>query len=347
MLDLEALLTPISDAEPSGPDLEYDSEFQELERISQVKPEQQFGDTIIPAEEPEWRDVAKRSETLLGRSKDVRAVCLLARAQARLNQFSGLSDGLKLMHQMMDRYWDSVHPQLDAEDNNDPTMRLNALAALAAPDGLLRDAREARLFQSRQHGELSLRQIEVAAAKASPRGDETPLTVPQVEQQLTAVLLEDPALASRVVDALQAARDLAKLLDDKVGSDRSPDLKPLIDTLGTAEQIVSRVAASLQGGDGTSGEAGDAAEGGAAAGGAAINAASGTIRSRADVMLLLDRICEYLERTEPTNPASLMLRRSKRMMQMNFLELINEMAPDGLSQVQVVVGPQQEENPEE
>ena len=64
MLDLESLLQPIDESAPSGPDLEYDADFQELERLSQGKAEQQFGDTIIPAEEPEWRDVAKRAEAL-------------------------------------------------------------------------------------------------------------------------------------------------------------------------------------------------------------------------------------------------------------------------------------------
>ena len=347
MLDLERLLQPIDEAAPSGPDLEYDADFQELERLSQGKAEQQFGDTIIPAEEPEWRDVAKRSEALLMRSKDVRSACLLVRAQSRLNQFAGLAAGLQLMHRLMDTFWDSIHPQLDAEDNDDPTMRLNALAVMADTDGLLRDAREVRLIQSRQHGELSLRQIEVAAGKAQAREGDTAYTMAQAEQMVSAVLLETPDLAAQVSAATTAARELGALLDGKVGSDRSPDLKPLIALLGNAEQLVTRVAASLRGEE--AGAEGDSATGeaGGGGGGPAINASSATIRSRADVMLLLDKVSDYLERTEPTNPAALMVRRAKRMMQMNFLELVTEMAPDGLPQVQVVFGPQASDQTEE
>ncbi|MGQ0697743.1 MAG: type VI secretion system protein TssA [Panacagrimonas sp.] len=344
MLDLEALLAPIDPAQPAGPDLEYDPDWQELERLSQGKPEQQFGNTIIPAEEPDWRDVAQRAETLLGRSKDARAACLLARSQIHLHDFAGLASGLQLIHQLMDRYWDSVHPQLDASDGDDPTMRLNALAALADPQGLLRDARKARLFVSRKHGDLNVRQIEVAAGKLPAREGETALTPQQVEQQIAAVAAEDAALASTVSNSLKAARDLARLLDDKVGSDRSPDLKPLIATLFTVDQIAARAVATLGSGvDESGGEAsGESASDAAGVGGSTAVAASGAIRSRADVVVLLDKICEFLERTEPTNPAPLLLQRAKRLMEMNFMQLMNELAPDGLSQVRTITGVQEE-----
>lgn len=346
MLEVEPLLAPIDEANPSGPDLEYDPEWQELERLAQGKPEQQFGDTIIAAEEPDWREISKRAEALLARSKDVRSSVLLARAQAHLNQFSGVAAGLQFIHQMMDRFWDSVHPQLDASDGDDPTMRLNALSALADPGGLLRDTRNSRLFQSRAHGELTVRQVEVSAGKLTARADETVPTMPQIEQQLTAVIADDTELPSRVSATLASARTLAKLLDDKVGSDRSPDLKPLIATLLVLDQVVGRVVAAAQGvsvgGAGMDANAADGGGASGAAGGPAINAATGAIRSRQDAILLLDKISEFLQRTEPTNPVPLLLHRAKRLMTMNFVELMSEIAPDGLAQARIVIGSTEE-----
>jgi len=67
-------------------------------------------------------------------------------------------------------------------------------------------------------------------------------------------------------------------------------------------------------------------------------AASGEIRSRQDVIQTLERLCDYLSRSEPTNPVQLVLRRAQRMMNMSFLELMEDMAPDGLSQAEKVVG---------
>lgn len=53
---------------------------------------------------------------------------------------------------------------------------------------------------------------------------------------------------------------------------------------------------------------------------------------------MLDILCQYLEKSEPTNPVQILLRRAQRMMQMGFLELLRDMAPDGLDQAEKVVG---------
>jgi type VI secretion system protein ImpA len=51
--DFAADLTDLDPDAPAGPNLEFDAAFGELERAAQGKPEQQYGGTIIPAEEPE------------------------------------------------------------------------------------------------------------------------------------------------------------------------------------------------------------------------------------------------------------------------------------------------------
>lgn len=342
MLDLETLLAPISEDAPAGPDLEYDPGMQELERLAQGKPEQQFGDTVIPAEEPSWREIHQQALALLTRTKDVRVACLLARSGVRLDHFGGLSECLSFMHQLMERYWDTVHPQLDAEDDNDPTMRLNSLAALSDPQGLLGDVRETFLFRSRQHGELTVRQLEVVAGKATARQGDPELSPAHLDQQLLGVLGEDPELAPRTRVALDAARSLSQFLDNAVGSGRAPDLKPLIATLTVVEQFVARAAAALAGAQASEASEQEAGEigvsVGGSAGGAGVVVPAGAIRTRTDVIVQLDRLCEFLQRTEPTNPAPLLLQRAKRLMQMNFLELIDDLAPDGASQVRIVVG---------
>lgn len=340
MLDLEALLAPIADNPPAGPDLEYDAEWQALERASQGKPEQQFGDTIIPAEEPDWGDVARRAEALLNRSKDVRSATLLAMAQVQIQQFAGLTEGLQLIHQLVERYWDTVHPLLDASDGNDPTMRLNGMSALADPQGLLRMARSARLFTSRAHGDLTLRQVEVAAGKAPAREGEAIPSQAQVEQQVGAAVAEDPEFAQRVTGTLDTAKALSQFLDERVGSDRSLDFKPLIGSLYTLSQIVTRAAAAASGTDGEPAAEGEAGPG--EGGGAAMNT-GGALRSRRDAVLLLDKISEFLERTEPSNPAPLLLQRAKRLMEMNFIDILKELAPDGLPQARNVTGVRDEE----
>ncbi|WCM19364.1 type VI secretion system protein TssA [Paraburkholderia bryophila] len=62
------------------------------------------------------------------------------------------------------------------------------------------------------------------------------------------------------------------------------------------------------------------------------------LRSRHDVLLALDSVCRYLERTEPGHPAPLLLRRAQRLMHMNFYEIVRDMAPAALPQLDALAG---------
>ncbi|MDQ6640844.1 MAG: type VI secretion system protein TssA, partial [Pseudomonadota bacterium] len=72
--------------------------------------------------------------------------------------------------------------------------------------------------------------------------------------------------------------------------------------------------------------------------GAAAPRAAGAIASRDDVFRALDRACEWIERNEPSNPAPLLIRRAQRLMSKNFIDIIRDLAPDGLSQVERIAG---------
>ena len=80
VLDLEKLLEPLSSDEPCGDDLEYDSEFGEMERASQGVAEQQYGETLIEGQEADWKEVHRKALSLLDRSKDLRVAVMLARS---------------------------------------------------------------------------------------------------------------------------------------------------------------------------------------------------------------------------------------------------------------------------
>ena len=69
---------------------------------------------------------------------------------------------------------------------------------------------------------------------------------------------------------------------------------------------------------------------------------TGEIRSREDVVRALDKICSYYERHEPSSPLPLLLQRCKRLATMSFIEIVREMVPDGLSQVEVIAGKREE-----
>ncbi|MBE0617201.1 MAG: type VI secretion system protein TssA, partial [Proteobacteria bacterium] len=163
VVDLEALLAEVSSASPCGESMEYDPAFGQMERAAQGKPEQQYGDTLIPAEEPNWGDVKRAATELLGRTKDLRVAVYLIRSLLRTDGFAGFADGLELLLGFLERYWDGVHPQLDPEDDNDPTLRVNTIASLCDAESVLRAVREAPLVRSPALGRYSLRDVQLAS----------------------------------------------------------------------------------------------------------------------------------------------------------------------------------------
>lgn len=54
--------------------------------------------------------------------------------------------------------------------------------------------------------------------------------------------------------------------------------------------------------------------------------------------MMLEKVCDYLERNEPTNPAPLLIRRAKRLMTKNFVEILKDLAPDSVAQVEKIAG---------
>jgi type VI secretion system protein ImpA len=333
VIDVQSLLAPISDDAPTGPDLEYDPEFGELESISRGKAEQQFGDTVIPAEEPEWREVAAKAESLLGRSKDLRVAILAARAATRMQNIEGLAAGLELIRSLIEKYWDNLHPDLDHEDNDDPTMRLNALGPLADPETFLRDVRSAYLVASPQHGRVAVRDVLVVENKL-PAGPDDTMTGPQMLGIVQAVAAENPQPLRAAVACVEHVKALESLLSDKGVITQAPDLRPLLDMLQTTAGVASTVlrASGDESAEQTGAEAG---EPGAAA---APRRAPGEIHTRDDAIRMLENVCKFIEQTEPSNPAPLLIRRAQRLMSRSFIEILAELAPESVAGIKKLGG---------
>ena len=327
-IDVDALLAPLSDAAPSGADLEYDAAFLALDEASRGKAEQQFGDTVIAATEPDWRTMKEQALLLFERTRDVRVAIQLMRAGARLTGFGGFASGLALVHGLLERHWDTLHPQLDASDNNDPTMRLNALDPLADDDTVIADLRSAQLGPTR--GSITVRQIELAFGKAEALPGEAAPSEAGALQGIRDAGGDTPSLLAAMAACHDHVRGIEAIIGAKVGASRGPDLK----VLRSVTQCLAH-AAQAAGGESTASVPGEPAAPGTPARGGGV---PGSIATRDDALKALDRVCEWIERHEPTNPAPLLIRRAKRLMTKSFIDIIRDLAPDGLSQVERIAG---------
>lgn len=325
---------PLADSEaPCGPDLEYDNSFLELAQAAQGKPETQFA----PAEPPEWRQVHDISADLFERTRDLRVAMHWGRAHIQINGFSAVPEALRLQLGLLDRFWGTLHPQPDPDDG-DAYARLNVLALLSEVEGLLGDVRSALVIQNRSIGELRVRDIEVALGKYPARENETPLTRHQVEQMLAAATEQNADLPGQVTDALARLKALSSLLNEQVGIERAPDIRPLHSLLSLVDQVMPKAGAQDDADPDDAGNDGESAAEGGKPRAASGKGLSGAVDSRADALRAIDMVCDYLERTEPTNPAQLLLRRARRLINKNFLQLMRELAPDALNEVARIMG---------
>lgn len=324
--DLEPLLSPLAGDSPSGPDLVYDPVFVEMEQAALGKPERQYGDKVYPAEPADWAAVHERVLALLPRTRDLRVAVMLARSAARLQGVAGYAHGLGLVRGLLDRHWDGVHPQLDASDGNDPTMRVNALVPLAGLDAGLQDLRAAKLSPAR--GSMTVRDVELAFAPANAAAGETVPSEAGLLSALQQMLAEHPQAAADAAAAHATAQAIDSALQARVGADQAPELGPLLALTGSLSRAVARAG----------GAATDGAEAAPAAASGGGSVAVGAIRSRSDAARELGRVCEWIERNEPSNPAPLLIRRAQRLMDKSFLEIVRDLAPDGLGQVERIAG---------
>lgn len=328
-IDVDALLAPVNDTAPCGDDLEYDPAFLALEDASRGKPEQQFGDTLIAAQEPDWREMRAQSIALFARTRDLRVAMQLLRAATRLNGSSGFASAIQVVRGLLERHWEHVHPMVEVGDgSHDATMRLNALAPLADAGPVLADLRAAAI--GTQRGGLTMRQIELALGKAEPGPGESVPSAAGVEQALGDAAAQVPGALDELIAADAAVRAIEAVIDQRAGASEGPDLRGL----RALTQCIAQAARQARG------ESAEAAADGSAAPAPTTTpgAATGAIAGRDDAIKALERVCEWIERHEPTNPAPLLIRRAQRLMTKSFIDIIRDLAPDGLKEVERIAG---------
>ncbi len=341
LLDVDTLLEPVSDDSPCGPNLEYDDAYASFERSARGKAEQQYGETIIPAEDPNWREVRRLGLELVLRTKDLRVACLLVRGLLETEGLRELASSLALVRGYLERFWPSVHPQLDPDDQSDPTLRVNTVSSLSNQATTIRSLRDAPLVEARGLGRFSLRHLGMATGDIPSLPNEEPPKLATIEAAFSQCDLDQlKADVETVRLSLDHVDAIDSILTEHVGSARAIGLDDLRTTLKELQQVLSdnlfrREPSTL--GDSVSGQSADPTAN-ANQGQMAASRTAGEIRSREDVVATLDRICQYYNRYEPSSPLPLLLGRAKRLASKSFMEIVKDLTPEAVPQIQRLSG---------
>ena len=353
--ELQPLLLALSPEAPSGVDLEYDADFARMEKSAQGTPDQEYGTTRIEATPPDWDDVRKASLSILRRSKDLRAATYLAESELTVGGILGFRDALELMSVFLNEFWDSVFPQLDHDDDDDPTSRINSLAGLTKIGGVLRQIREVVILSSRSVGRFTWTDCAIAKGELPvPAGMDEPPTQKKIDAAVaSADLSELKRTCDAVTESLKFIDAIEKAFSDRLGAAYGPNLEVLGKELkaiaryqktwlaqrqdNQAPPSESQTEASIAGE-----EAREIRPQGIVAGGPFI------IHKREDAIEGLDKIIRWFATNEPSSPLPMLLRRAKRLSSMSFLEILKDISPDGVTQAVLIGGnePEEEKIPE-
>lgn len=333
---------PLDADAPGGPNLEYEPEFAALMDALRGREETQFA----PAEAPDWPLTRQLAQDLLPRTRDLRIAVAWGRAGVVADGLAALPDALALVAGLLDRCWDGLHPLPDADDA-DAFARQGPLVDLDTARGLLGDLRHAPLHRDRRLPALRLRDVEVALERLPARDGDEVFTADQLRRFFADEAGLTASLRAQVEAAQAALERLRQVWTTRLGADVGPRLKAIGQAVADLRGLLPDAR------DGSPENAADGASSAASHGDDAVDGSPGrhatdaataphvarlTIRTRSDALAALRQIREFLERTEPTNPAQLMLRRAEHLIDKDFFALVREIAPGGIADAARILG---------
>jgi type VI secretion system protein ImpA len=328
LLDLEALLAPIPGDNPAGVFLRYAGDYDE---INGLRPKADRDAFEGGGQAGQWPQIEKACiRKLREKSKDLSIASWLTEALVHQRGFPGMRDGIKLIHGLLERYWDTVYPLPD-EDGLD-----------------VRGAPLQSLFERNAGIWLTETPLTKAGIPSEDGGDPIPVTYNLWQaivinrsadhvhlqggmEKATADSPNDFYLNLHAdVEETEAALDELKALMAQQFGDAAPGVTTVADALrnckGRAATVLKSRGVSIGAVDEAAGENGDAADNHSDSGGSSVG--GGALRTREDAARRLREVAEFFRRTEPHSPVPYLIQRAISWSQMSFEQLLGELVKD-------------------
>lgn len=341
--ELEELLEEVDPSNPCGEDVSYDPAFLQLETIFQTSDGDILGQEQVRPE-PKWGDVIDQCKSLYRRSKHLRVAVYLSLALLKQEGFVGFRDGLSLIRHTLEKFWDSMYPQLDPDDDDDPIERINIFTPFSdrvrphEPLAFRHRLSEVPLFRSAQLGSFAYRDLQIAKGTLKVSEDKQGTLVPL--SVIEAAMKDTPAESLQVIleaitHSLEHLHAIRGTFMEHSKSQQYPNLESceslLREILGLLKPAPAESAAApADGGDEVISPAGVPA--------IRSTAGAGEISSSQDAIAEIDRLCRYFEKYEPSSPVPLILQRAKKLISKTFFEIIEDMCPDSLGEIERISG---------
>jgi len=317
-IDIEALTAPISESEPSGPDLSYDSGRQEIEAAFETS----VSDESAAESDVDWRALLRTIAAQAEKTRDIWLAIYMMRAGTRAGQIDAVADGAQLLAGLCENLWDTVHPQLEEYGYQGRKGPCEALARLGE---FLKPLRGVVLLEHPRLGRYSCADFQRFASGGSDEagyGMFRALIDETSDEDLGAILgrLQTITDSIRRADAVMVAN---------AGSETGPNFQATYTALDEITRGVTsfvRVKPPAEDAEAQVGESSGSGSG-ENEGGLSV---SGRINSRPDVLRAIEAIEDYYSRKEPASPVPFALRRVREWVNLDFMAILEDVAPGGI-----------------
>ena len=340
VLDFDRLLKPVSDDAPAGEALRVAdrSTYSDIRRIRDLLSKAEKIGEPPEDEDADWDQVFEKSERAIAEtSKDLIAASWLIESLIRLHGFAGLRDGLRLVRELTEFFWDSIHPRPD-EDGLETTMRplsgldgtlIGPLANVPVTEG--RSAEPLALWHYCQALELEQKEPDEREQRLADGWvglDQFEKAVAGSSADFYRDLLEDLSQCQQELQALGTA------LDEKCGRNDdgyplAPSTSRIRESLEDAYRTIRGFAKDVLGIEGQDdGSEDSVTEGG---GTARSERSAKDVQNREEAFQSLLEIAKFFRRTEPHSPVSYAIEQAVRWGRMSLPDLLGDLISDSTS----------------
>lgn len=339
ILQLDELLHPISEENPAGSDIREDSSptsayslIKDARGAARSAERQNIFDKDNSEANDHWRKVAELAPDILqNQAKDLEIASWLTESLVRRYGFQGLRDGFKLIHGLIEQYWDNLYPMPDEDGIETRVAALTGLNGEGAEGVLIAPIRNVDITEGHEPGPFTYWQYQqvmdlekiadpdARMEKASKLGygnDDIANAVTHSTESFYINLRDD------INEAINTYRQVSALLDEHCGSSDAPPTSNIINILQECLGAINHIAKHKFPIEEVVDE--DSEDGTEKSGGGT----SGPVKNRDDAFRKLIEISEFFRKTEPHSPISYMLQRTVKWGSMPLGDLIRELIPD-------------------
>lgn len=355
VIDVEMLLTPISAERPCGEELRYSGLYDEVSEARRAEDNLEQGEWKRKPKAADWPQVERLTLNALAKqTKDIQICAWLDETLVRLHGLPGLRDGLKLMCGLHERFWETVYPKIEEDD--DLEGRANMLSSLdrALADALANvpitkasDLANASYLQFEDSKQFdvpenlesldsdTIENVNKLKARAQKEGRTTSEDWRKAKAATGRAFYEKTYALLDECWAEYLALD--RVMDEKFGPGKTPGLGALKKSIDAVRSLIEKIveekrilepdkaSAEEEAAVSGSGESALDAQPGSVTSGGGL---SGPVRSRQEALRRLREVADYFRQTEPHSPVSYLVQRAVKWGEMPLETWLAEVIKD-------------------